>query len=196
MFYIVYETTNQKSGKYYIGVHKQAKDPWNEDGYYGSGNIILKISKAKRREMFFRETLYVFDNLDDAYIKEREIVTRDLIDNRNCYNLSIGGRGGNRERTENENQSISARVKEQRKKEKNENPEKYKTRLRNLTESARRKNIGRSRPELRNNRFRAKQVVAGNFLFCGFKEAGRFFGVSDNTIKKRVKYHWKGYYMI
>ena len=41
-----------------------------------------------------RETLREFDNEQDAYDFEKMIVDDLLVENRNCYNLIIGGQGG------------------------------------------------------------------------------------------------------
>lgn len=86
--YIVYETTNLINGKYYIGVHK-------EDGsnYLGSGIWLKRAIELHGRENFIRETLREFSNKKDAYDFEKLIVDINLMNNINCYNMTIGGRG-------------------------------------------------------------------------------------------------------
>lgn len=87
--YIVYETTNLINGMYYIGVHKL-----NGRNYLGSGVVLIKAIKKYGRENFIRETLEKFDKPEDAYNFERIIVTKELVKNRNCYNISEGGNCG------------------------------------------------------------------------------------------------------
>lgn len=102
MKYIVYCTTCLVNGKIYIGVHK-TENPDVFDGYYGNGvekGWLLKNPKtAFQRALkkygynsFKRAVLYVFDNEDDAYKKEEEIVTLDFIKRKDNYNTSPGGR--------------------------------------------------------------------------------------------------------
>ena len=41
--------------------------------------------------------------------------------------------------------------------------------------------------------FRSKKVLAGGIVFSSYKEAGRYFGISDNGIRKRIVLKWPGY---
>jgi hypothetical protein len=88
---IVYKTTNLVNGKIYIGVH--GTDDL-EDGYLGTGRIIKKAIKKYGKENFKREILFNFDNPDEAYKKEKELVTEKFVKNPNTYNLFMGGLGG------------------------------------------------------------------------------------------------------
>jgi len=89
--YIVYKTTNLVNGKFYIGVHK-VKGAGN--GYYlGSGLALKGAIKKYGRDNFKRETLFSFDNSDDAYEKEFEVVNESLVFSEKCYNLCQGGLG-------------------------------------------------------------------------------------------------------
>ncbi len=78
------------NSKFYIGVHK-TKYP--NDGYFGSGEGIKEAIKKYGKAAFQKEILFVFDNSEDAYIKESEIVTVDLVKSANCYNRHVGGFG-------------------------------------------------------------------------------------------------------
>lgn len=89
--YIIYKTTNIINGKFYIGVHKT--NNVNFDGYLGSGKALKAAVLKHGRNNFTRETLFILNSAEDAYAKEKEIVTKQLILEKMCYNSRIGGRG-------------------------------------------------------------------------------------------------------
>lgn len=74
-FYTVYRTTNTTNGHYYIGVHK-TKNP--HDTYIGSGAALKAAVKKYGRSAFTKEVLFVFNTPEEAYNKERELVTESL----------------------------------------------------------------------------------------------------------------------
>lgn len=88
MFYIVYKTTCILDNMYYIGVHKTKNI---EDGYIGSGKYITRAIKKYGKENFSREILFVFDNQKEMFDKETELVTEEVVKDRNNYNCKIGG---------------------------------------------------------------------------------------------------------
>lgn len=90
MVYIVYKTTNLKNGHYYIGVHKQKH--FSFDGYYGSGVGLKRALKLYGKNNFNRETLFIFENVEDAYKKEKELLY-PVYRLEECYNMHPGGRG-------------------------------------------------------------------------------------------------------
>ena len=91
MYYTVYKITNQVNGKIYIGVHK-TKDL--DDSYMGSGSM-LKLAFAKYGiENFKREHIAVFDNADEMFTLESELVNEEFVKSPNSYNMAIGGHGG------------------------------------------------------------------------------------------------------
>lgn len=105
MNWIVYLTTNKENGKLYIGVHKTA-NPNEFDGYIGNGikvgntlknpkTIFQKALKKYGYQAFIRTTLFVYDNPEDAYTKEAELVTPEFIKKDNNYNMTEGGLHGN-----------------------------------------------------------------------------------------------------
>ena len=101
--YIVYQTINIINNKIYIGVHK-TKDINIFDGYIGNGvninfpstymNPKYPFQKAVKKygtANFKRSILYVYDNEEDAYIKERELVNLNFVQREDTYNLILGG---------------------------------------------------------------------------------------------------------
>jgi len=86
--YIVYKTTNIVNDMIYIGVHKTNNI---NDGYMGSGKIFKLALKKYGKTSFKREILFIYDNIDNAYEKEKELVNKDFVDSNNTYNLVCGG---------------------------------------------------------------------------------------------------------
>lgn len=91
MKHYIYKTTNLINGKIYIGYH-YSEDIEN-DPYLGSGEVLLRAIRYHGKNNFKREILFEFDNQDDAYKKERELVTEDFVKDRDTYNMALGGRG-------------------------------------------------------------------------------------------------------
>lgn len=88
--YTIYKTTNLINGKYYIGFHG-TEDP--NDDYLGSGARITMAVKKYGQENFKKEVLFEFDNPEEAYAKEAELVQEEQVMDENCYNVVGGGRG-------------------------------------------------------------------------------------------------------
>lgn len=91
MNYIVYKTTNNINGKYYIGVHKTNNI---NDGYIGSGILLKKAIEKYGKSNFSREIIDIFKTQKEAFALEKEIVNEYFIKKNNNYNLGIGGKGG------------------------------------------------------------------------------------------------------
>ena len=90
--YIVYKTTNNVNKKFYIGVHDTST---RDSKYYlGSGLALNRAIKQYGRENFVRETLYEYKTASEAYQKESELVTQEVVNDDNNYNLCCGGLGG------------------------------------------------------------------------------------------------------
>ena len=103
----LYKTTCLVNGKFYIGVHRELR---SSDGYIGCGicsqgtAVALKKKGVKSilidsvlkygYKNFKREIIKEFDNENDAYNYEKEILTEDFIKNKNCLNIKTGGTGG------------------------------------------------------------------------------------------------------
>lgn len=86
--YTVYRTTNTITGKFYIGVHKTVNP---NDSYLGSGIALKDAVKTHGRAAFRKDVLFAFATSAEAYDKERELVTRELVESGSAYNLTEGG---------------------------------------------------------------------------------------------------------
>lgn len=86
--YIVYKTTNQINGRFYIGVHCG-----RDQRYLGSGKALKRAIAKWGRDCFIRETLASFDQAEDAFLYEAELLTPSMLSNPLCYNMMPGGRG-------------------------------------------------------------------------------------------------------
>jgi hypothetical protein len=86
--FILYETTCLVNGKKYIGVHHR-----DDDGYLGSGNLIKKAIKRYGKGRFTRQILHKYNTANEAYQKECELVTEEIVASPEYYNLTVGGRG-------------------------------------------------------------------------------------------------------
>jgi hypothetical protein len=91
MFFTIYKITNLINGKFYIGKHQT--ENLNDD-YMGSGKLIKNAISKYGKDNFKKDILFIFDNEDLMDKKEKEIVTEDFCENKNTYNICIGGTGG------------------------------------------------------------------------------------------------------
>lgn len=91
MLFTVYQTTNLINNKLYCGVHI-TNDP--NDGYLGSGKIVSRAINKYQPENFKKEILFVFDNPEDMFAKEKELVNEEWINRKDTYNIKLGGEGG------------------------------------------------------------------------------------------------------
>lgn len=90
-YHYFYKITNTINGHFYYGVH--STDDIN-DGYMGSGKRLHYAYKKYGIENFVKEILKYFNTAAEAYKYEAEVVTEDLININECYNICTGGAGG------------------------------------------------------------------------------------------------------
>lgn len=90
LFY-VYKIANLLNGNFYIGVHKTSN---LEDGYMGSGKRICAAIKKHGIENFSKDILFMCSSEEEMYMKEKELVTLELVNCKECYNIVTGGYGG------------------------------------------------------------------------------------------------------
>ena len=87
-YHIVYKTTNNKNGRYYVGVHSSN---YLIDSYLGSGVELNRDIDFYGRENFSRENLFIYKNRQQAFDKEAEIVDKAFCNRLKTYNISLGG---------------------------------------------------------------------------------------------------------
>jgi len=104
---IVYKTTNLVNNKIYIGVHSTND---LDDGYFGSGTALKYSIEKHGIDNFSREILYFFATADEAYAKEKQLVTESFVSRQDNYNMKPGGYGGFNSPTKEQRRAISIRV--------------------------------------------------------------------------------------
>lgn len=91
VYHIFYKTTNNINGKFYYGVHSTNK---LDDGYIGSGKLLTRAIKKYGKKSFTREILAIFDTKEEAFLIEKTVVTKILVNDKRCYNVKVGGQSG------------------------------------------------------------------------------------------------------
>lgn len=84
----VYKVTNKLNQNYYIGQHRTNNI---NDGYLGSGSIIIKAIKKYGKENFERQILCFCDSQQELNLREKEFVNKDVINDEKSYNIRLGG---------------------------------------------------------------------------------------------------------
>ena len=88
MYHYFYKITNNINGHFYYGIHSTDN---LDDGYMGSGRYLRRAYKKFGIENFSKEIVKFFENREDCANFEKEIVTEELVNDSNCYNISLGG---------------------------------------------------------------------------------------------------------
>lgn len=87
-YYGIYKITNLLNGKMYIGQHTTSNI---DDGYMGSGKIILRALKKYGVENFRKEWLMFCEDEEELNYMERVYVDQTWVDRSDTYNLNLGG---------------------------------------------------------------------------------------------------------
>lgn len=88
MFHFLYKTTNLINNKIYYGAHSTENI---DDGYLGSGSLLRKALRKYGKENFKREILKFFENKEQLYLAEEELISKALSEENALYNLKPGG---------------------------------------------------------------------------------------------------------
>lgn len=89
---VIYKTTNLINGKQYIG-----QQIIYDKKYLGSGKLLIRAIKKYGKQSFRKEILENCINISQKELDDKEkywIEKYDAVDDKNFYNLSLGGLGG------------------------------------------------------------------------------------------------------
>jgi len=86
-----YKITNLVNGKYYYGIRSTDKEPHVDIYYLGSGMVIKEAIKKYGKTNFSKEIIVDYPTRREASNHEKMVVTFELIELEECYNLRTGG---------------------------------------------------------------------------------------------------------
>lgn len=87
--YVIIKTTNLLTGQKYIGYHQIKNE---NDKYLGSGKYLLEDIKIYGRSSFEREIIAAYILKEDALNIETMLVTPEICESKDYYNILIGGK--------------------------------------------------------------------------------------------------------
>lgn len=87
----IYKTTCNVTERWYIGMHSTNN---LNDGYLGSGDKLRRSVRKYGKNNHIKEILEYLPTREELAKREREIVTKELILDVKCMNLTIGGEAG------------------------------------------------------------------------------------------------------
>ena len=87
-YHYIYKITNLINGKIYIGQHTTSN---LDDGYIGSGKILIRAIKKYGVENFRKEIQGFYEDIDELNYMERLFVDQTFVDRCDTYNLTLGG---------------------------------------------------------------------------------------------------------
>jgi len=90
-FNYIYKITCKVTNRYYIGMH--STDNLN-DGYFGSGKRLWFSINYHGKANHIKEILEWLPTREALKNREKELVTKELINEELCMNLQLGGEGG------------------------------------------------------------------------------------------------------
>lgn len=103
-YHFVYITRRIGTPYYYYGVHSTDN---LDDGYIGSGYHFLNAVNKYGKENFSREIIKFFDSHEEALKYENKIITKEVLNDRYCYNIQHGGKGSKEEHSLSTKEKIS-----------------------------------------------------------------------------------------
>jgi len=83
-----YKITNLINGKFYYGIHSTNN---LNDGYMGGGTLLRYAQKKYGIENFIKEIIADYPTRKEASDREKQVVTQELIEMEECYNIKSGG---------------------------------------------------------------------------------------------------------
>lgn len=92
-YHYIYKTTCLITNKYYIGMHSTDD---LDDGYVGSGKHLWYSINKHGIENHQTEILEFLETREELKQRESEIVNEELLEDKMCMNLALGGEGGAR----------------------------------------------------------------------------------------------------
>ena len=90
-YYYLYKITNKLNNKIYVGVHKTVD---LNDGYMGSGKVIISAINKYGIENFKKDILEFFNTAEEMFAREKELVNDEFLIREDVYNIRRGGFGG------------------------------------------------------------------------------------------------------
>jgi len=87
----IYKTTCIVTGKYYIGMHSTFNE---DDSYIGSGKRLWYSIRKHGKENHVKEIVEYCLDRSSLKVREKEIVNEELLNDKMCMNLKLGGEGG------------------------------------------------------------------------------------------------------
>ncbi len=86
-----YKIANLINDKFYYGIRSTNKEPADDIKYMGSGKLIKKAIEKHGKENFKKEIIADYQTRKEASDHEKLVVTKELIELEDCYNLRAGG---------------------------------------------------------------------------------------------------------
>lgn len=90
-YHYIYKITRTFDDKFYIGMHSTEN---LEDDYFGSGKLITRSIKKHGKDKHSKEILEYLPCRDSLKLREKELVNKELLEDKKCMNLKVGGEGG------------------------------------------------------------------------------------------------------
>lgn len=94
MIYYIYKIVNKINQNYYYGRRAFPGENIHNDRYFGSGMRLKAAIKKYGKSNFTKEIVSVHETEKDLVLAEQRLVTEDVVNDPNCYNLALGGYGG------------------------------------------------------------------------------------------------------